>query len=106
LPSIGGTAVDARRSLSRWPASAHREPGPLFAGGPPGSVSAETMGSPRFLGNPQCVLAVLSDPGRAQCARPLQRLGAANARLEHAGLINAVLSRLNRTAFTLAVYAS
>ena len=35
-----------------------------------------------------------------------QRSGAASARLEHAGLVNAVLSRLYHTAFTLAVYAS
>ena len=28
------------------------EPGPLLAGGPPGAAPAETLGSPRFLGEP------------------------------------------------------
>ena len=31
---------------------------------PPGSSSAETAGSPTFLGNPDCALALLSDPDR------------------------------------------
>jgi len=71
LPSLSSTAVDARRSLSRWPASAAVSLDPCSPVARP-AFSAETMGPPRFLGNPLCVPAVLSDPGRAQCAWPVR----------------------------------
>ena len=41
------------------------QPGPS-----PAVTSAEMMGSPRFLEEPLWTYAVLSDPGRAPCARP------------------------------------
>ena len=45
-------------------------------------------------------------PRTSPMRQAIQRSGAASARLEHAGLLNAVLSRLHHTALTLAVYAS
>jgi len=37
----------------------------------PGNGSVETTGSPTFLGNPACALALLSDPGRTDGIRPV-----------------------------------
>ncbi len=38
---------------------------------PAGLLSMETTGSPTFLGNPHCALALLSDPGRTGSIRPI-----------------------------------
>ena len=46
------------------------------------ATSTETTGSPRFLGNPLCTRALLSDPGGTSRARPLPRFGVAFRQLE------------------------
>jgi hypothetical protein len=42
-------------------------------------VEAETVGRPKFLGNPPCAYALFSDPGRTGCTRPLRCAGVAPA---------------------------
>jgi len=70
LPSLGGTtpalvfrphAAERRRGRVSWswsPGTSGREP------------SVETTGSPTFLGNPDCALALLCDPGRTAASGP------------------------------------
>ena len=65
----------------------------------------EKTGSPTFLENPNCALALLYDPGRTDDTRPLRRIGMAPA-LSTAKAPTNGLSRLNHTASALAVYAS
>ncbi len=70
-------------------------------------LSVENGGPPRSLGSP-CVHALLFDPGGTGQARPgLYSLSRATfRRLENVGSRKAVISGLNHTACTLAVYAS
>ncbi len=72
---------------------------------PAGIWSVETAGPPAFLGNPDCALALLSDPGGTDTSG----LGDASARppqCPRRRLPRYILSRLNHTASALAVYAS
>ncbi len=55
--------------------------------------------------DPSCALALLSDPGGTEHVRPLRRVGAVPAADKSEDSRND-LSRLNHTAWTLAVYAS
>ncbi len=73
---------------------------------PAGVSSAETTGSPKFLGNLDCPFArVLTDAGRTACTRPVRCSSVApGPRSAKAPTIG--LSTLNSTAFGLAVYAS
>ena len=73
---------------------------------PAGVSSAETTGSPKFLGNLDCPFArVLTDAGRTACTRPIRcssvAPGPPSAKAPTIGL-----STLNNMAFGLAVYAS
>jgi hypothetical protein len=72
---------------------------------PAGKESVETTGSPTFLGNPHCALALLSDPGRTHASGPCDAL-ARPPLCPRRRLPQFVLSRLNHTASALAVYAS
>ena len=56
-------------------------------------------------GDPWCALALFFDPGGTEHARPSRRVGAAPAFDKTEGS-RGQLSRLNRTAWALAVYAS
>jgi hypothetical protein len=73
---------------------------------PPGFSTAETMGPPRFLGEPFARLPSLLRPRGNLRARPLQRLDVASAQTKAFGFPDQCLSRLNRAAVALAVYAS
>ena len=70
FPSLGNTAP----ALEFRPHTAERCRGRFSGVGhpvsPAGSLSAETAGSPTFLGNPDCALALLFDPGRTGGIRP------------------------------------
>jgi hypothetical protein len=55
--------------------------------------------------DPSCALALFSDPGGTEHARPLRRVGVVPASDKHEDS-REKLSRLNRTAWALAVYAS
>jgi hypothetical protein len=55
--------------------------------------------------DPSCALALFSDPGGTEHARPSRRVGAVPASDKHEDS-RKKLSRLNRTAWALAVYAS
>ncbi len=66
----------------------------------------EPDGSPRFLENPDCTFALLSDPGATQHKRPYACFGAAPAPETTKARATSHLSRLNDTASALAVYAS
>ena len=57
-------------------------------------------------GEPPCVHALLFDPGGTDRSRPYSPARAAFRHLKNVGSRNAVISRLNHTACTLAVYAS
>ena len=72
-------------------------PGPPFPSG--------DGGSPRFLGNPMCACPVLR-PRRDLYARPLRRFDVAFRLLDSVGSRDALLTRLNGTAYTRPVYAS
>ncbi len=74
---------------------------PLFRG-----LRAETTGPPTFLGNPDCAYALLFDPGRTDHTRPFS-VPRHGPRSDHdEGSCGNCLSRLNHTAWALAVYAS
>jgi hypothetical protein len=68
FPSLGGTT----QALVFRPHAAERDrgrsPGVGHPVAPAGSSSVETTGSPTFLGNPDCALALLSDPGRTNAS--------------------------------------
>ncbi len=72
----------------------------------PGFASAETTGSPKFLGNPYSRLLMFSDPGRPVVPRPLQDDRMAPAELKTKAPTTTVLSRLNTMASGLAAYVS
>ena len=65
LPSFGGTTVapGAFRLSRRHPAQ-NGGPGVGHPVSPSGSFSVETTGAPKFLGNPNSRLHMISDPGR------------------------------------------
>ena len=69
-------------------------------------VETETVGHPKFLGNPSCAYALFSDPGGTGRTRPLQCADVAPASHHHEGSPREVISGLNRTASARAVYAS
>ena len=68
FPSLGGTT----RVLVFRPHAAERyrrgSPGVGHPVPPAGKASVETTGSPTFLGNPDCALALLFDPGRTNAS--------------------------------------
>jgi hypothetical protein len=76
FPSLGGTTQAlvfrphaAERCRGRSPGVGHPVP-------PAGKSSVETTGSPTFLGNPDCALALLFDPGRtAASGHTMRRRG-------------------------------
>lgn len=72
----------------------------------PVPVSGGAPWASQVPGEPQCVHALLFDPGEMVSARPTQHHHAAFRRLEIVGSRGAVISGLNHTACTLAVYAS
>ncbi len=61
----------ARSGIERCPG---RSSGVVRPVSPAGHSSMETAGSPTFLGNPDCALALLSDPGRTGGIRPVSML--------------------------------
>jgi hypothetical protein len=64
FPSLGDTTRSARVSLARGrtpPRAGLLELVTRYL--QPGRLSVETTGSPTFLGNPDCALALLFDPG-------------------------------------------
>jgi hypothetical protein len=73
---------------------------------PTGVLSTETIGPPRFLGEPLCKHALLLDPGGLGSARPLKRPSAAFRGYDDVGSPIQALSGLTHTACSLAVYAS
>jgi hypothetical protein len=75
LPSLGGTTQSARVSPVRGralPRAGLLELVTRYLR--PGLRSVEPAGSPTFLGNPDCALALLSDPGRTGGIRPVSML--------------------------------
>ena len=107
LPSLGDTASafgSVRVSLRRRTPS--EGPGVGNPVAPTGRPSAEMAGAPKFLGNPNSRLPMFSDPGRPERPRPLRDIRVAPARGTDEGADDNRLSRLNRMAFGLAVYAS
>ena len=71
---------------------------------PPG-FAVEATGPPRFLGNPAWTCPALR-PRRDRGARPLRRRDAAFRRFNNVGSRDIIISGLNHTARSLAVYAS
>ena len=71
---------------------------------PLAGIQVETTGPLTFLGNPDCALALLFDPGRLVRTRPLRCNDAAPA-MSTTKAPALWLSRLNHTASALAVYA-
>jgi len=69
FPSLGDTtrALVFRPTRGRAPPHAGY-PGVGHPVPPAGNRSVETTGSPTFLGNPHCALALLFDPGRTDAA--------------------------------------
>jgi len=65
----------------------------------------ETDGSPKVPRDPSCALAVFFDPGGTKHVRPSRRVGVVPAS-DKGEDSRGKLSRLNRTAWALAVYAS
>ena len=65
-----------RFAPAAWGAPPGRRPGSLVSRDPHRLLQTERAGSPRFLGEPRWPYAVLSDPGRAPRARPIQRRSA------------------------------
>ncbi len=106
LPSLGGTTLAL---VFRPPSGRALPPTGLLELVTrylrPGSRSVETTGSPTFLGNPDCALALLFDPGRTDASGPLRCPGTAPA-MSTAKAPALQLSRLHHTASALAVYAS
>ena len=79
LPSLGDTTQAfvfrphaAERCRQRFSGVGHPVP-------PAGILSVETAGSPTFLGNPHCALALLFDPGGSDTPWPWRCAGAAPA---------------------------
>lgn len=64
-----------------------------------------TTGSPRFLGDPSCTFALVSDPGRAPLSSHSGQGNAAPASNKTKAPAM-MMSRLSRTALVPAVYAS
>ena len=77
FPSLGSTTRSARVSLARGRALPRAGILELVTRClRSGNESVETTGSPTFLGNPHCALALLSDPGRtAHQAMAMRRRG-------------------------------
>ena len=71
FPSLGGTTRSARVSPARGRALPRAGlPGVGHPVPPAGNWSVETAGSPTFLGNPHCALALLYDPGGTGASGP------------------------------------
>jgi hypothetical protein len=79
-------------------------PGSWYSGSRAGDVSGDGRGS-QVSGDPSCAYALFFDPGGIGHARPLRRADAVPA-ADKSEDSHDDLSRLNRTAWTLAVYAS
>ena len=112
LPSARLAALRCLRSAipplrlvcSRRPGAGPRAPGSWCSGSRAGDVSGGGRGS-QVPGDPSCASALFFDPGGIGRARPWRRADAvpANDKSEDS---RDDLSRLNRTAWALAVYAS
>ena len=105
-PSLRGTVVASVYSLSQKagrlaPVSLDL----LFAGGPSGITPQKRRDLPGSWTNP-CLRAALYDPGGTSAPGHFQRFGAAAHTETMSAPTNSGLSRLNRVAHMLAVYAS
>jgi len=104
LPSLGDTTV-ASNLCSQRPATPVRG---LRGVDVPDSRAGIVGGDGRVSQvprDPSCALAVFSDPGETEHARPFRRVGVVPA-FDKSEDSRDDLSRLNRTAWALAVYAS
>lgn len=88
------------------PTHARRRARGWSAGIPIRLVSAETPGSPKFLGNPHSRSPMLSDHGRPIRPRPIARRPRGPRFWNGEGADKRRLSRLNSVAFGLAAYVS
>jgi len=105
LPSRAGTAPPlVRRSCGT---ASGRSPGlGCSIGRPPRSAGAETIRSPRFLGNPLVCMPRSSTPASSADLAMLRYADAAFRLTNDVGAREHYLSRLNHAACTLPVYAS
>ena len=106
FPSLGGTAGALRFRLPGAEECVPAEPGVGHPVSPAGTSSAETAGSPKFLGNLDCPFAMFLDSGRTAGPRPLWDRSVALGRGTAKAPARNRLSKLDRMAFGLAAYAS
>ena len=109
LPSLGGTTASTGFSLPERAGASRSGQGTFRVAIPLStacSLSVETVGSPRFLGNPIVDMPCSSTPARRLAPGPTARPCCLPCTQKTSAPATIILSWLNHTACPLAVYAS